>query len=119
MKTKAQLIQEVGEDLGLVPINQALEAQDYTRIQDAYEETYARLKVHGLATWASTGDIPDTAVPYVTTLVLDRLLLTYSVPEGRYARIKTAAGQDGENALRNLAKITRAEDDSIVEAHDF
>ncbi len=119
MATKADIRQRVGEDLGLVPMGQALESQHATRIDTAYDEVYARLKEEGLATWASTGSVPDKLVPYVALLIEEKLLISYSVPDARYQRIKAEAGQDGEDAILALAALAKPEHESMDGVEDF
>lgn len=119
MATVSELIQSVGEELALVPIGQALDAQDELKIEQTYTSVYARLKEHGIAGWTSTGDVPDAAVPYVVTLICDRLLNTYGVPPARYQRIKTEAGIDGREALKNLASVVALETEDFTEPTDF
>lgn len=119
MSTKAEVIQRIGEELGLVPIGQVLEAQDVTRIGQDYSAVYQRIKEDGLASWASEGDIPDKIVPYFCLLVEFNLLLAYSVPESRYLRISNSAGQNGDLALANLASIVTQEYDNNDGYQDF
>lgn len=119
MATKAEIRQRVGEDLALVPIGQDLENQDQARIDAAIEEIYGRLKEKGLATWASTAEVPTKLVPYFCTLVEQKLLTSYSVPDGRYQRIMTDAGQNGETAIANLAELATPEYETIDSDADF
>lgn len=105
MATKAQVRQRVGEDLAIVPIGQALENQDQTRIDAAYDEIYARLKKKGLAIWASTAEVPTELVPSFCLMIEEKLLTSYSVPESRYVRIKGDAGQNGDLAEAMLAEL--------------
>ncbi len=105
MASKAEIRQRVGEDLGLVPIGQALESQDQSRIDATYDELYARLEEEGLAAWASDGDVPARLVPYVCLLMSEKLLTSYSVPESRNVRIKTDAGADGMVAFAKLSRL--------------
>jgi len=119
MATKAEVRQRVGEDLGLVPVGQTLEAQDQARIDAAIAEAYERLKDKGLASWASTGDIPARFVPSFCLLVEQRLLVSYSVPESRFIRITNEAGPDGGMAIATLASIAVPEYESHNEVADF
>lgn len=119
MATKAEVRQRVGEDLALVPINQTLESQDQTRIDAAYDEAYQRLKELGLATWAAAGDVPQKLVPYFALLIEEKLLISYSVPESRYIRVKNEAGPDGQLAIMNIAKLIQPEYESTDVIQDF
>lgn len=119
MATKAQIRQRVGEDLGLVPVGQALESQDQSRIDTTFDEVYGRLKEKGLAAWASTAEVPSEVVPYYVLMMLEKLLTSYSVPESRYLRIKNDAGDDGDKALSNISELTTPEYESTDEETSF
>lgn len=119
MASKAQIRQRVGEDLGLVPIGQTLENQDQSRIDMTFNEVYNRLKEKGLATWASTADVPTEIVPYYVLMMEEKLLTSYSVPESRFLRIKNDAGDDGDKALNNISELITPEYESTDEVEDF
>lgn len=119
MATKAEIRQRVGEDLGLVPIGQALESQDQSRIDETFDETYERLKEEGLAAWASTAEVPTKVVPYFCLLMEEKLLTSYSVPESRSLRIKTDAGVDGSVAMLKLSKLVVQEYESTDNPTDY
>lgn len=120
MTTKAEMRQRVGEDLSLVPVGQDLEFQDQARIDATFEEVYARLKQKGLATWASTAEVPEELTPYFALLMLQKLAgLSYSVPDSRYQRIQIEAGPDGEAALATLAELAIPEYDSTDDNGGF
>lgn len=119
MATRAEVLQQIGEDLGLVPIGQSLESQDENRIGVAYDQAYERVKEKGLASWAAAGDVPNQIVPYFCLLIEEKLLISYSVPESRYLRIQTAAGEDGMNALQKIAALAIEEYESTENNQDF
>lgn len=119
MSTKAEVRQQVGEDLGLVPIGQDLESQDQARIDAAYTQTYERLKEEGIAAWPSAGPVPDKLVPYLCLLMEQRLLISYSVPESRYVRINSECGPDGEVAMKKIARLIVQEDSSLDGPQDY
>lgn len=119
MATKAQIRQRVGEDLGLVPVGQTLENQDQSRIDATFTEVYNRLKEKGLASWASTAEVPSEIVPYFAIMMEEKLLTSYSVPESRFLRIKNDAGEDGDKALNNISELTTTEYESTDEVTDF
>lgn len=91
MATTAEVRDRAANDLGLLRLGQSLQSQDATRISSGYDEVYQQLKLDGLATWTSTGDIPTELVPHVASLVAYNCLNTYSVSPERYKRITTAA----------------------------
>jgi hypothetical protein len=105
MSTKAEIRQRVAEELYIIPIGQAPEAQDQARIDATFDETYERLKEKGLATWVVTADVPNKLVPYFVQMMCEKLLVSYSVPESRYLRIKEDAGPNGSVAMANLAEL--------------
>lgn len=117
-KSKAVILQQVGEELGLVPIGQALEAQDNARISDAYDTVYEILKEKGAATWASTS-VPTKLAHYVKLMIEEKLLTAFSVSEARNARIKAEAGDDGTLALAKLLRLAVEAYDSTSEPCDF
>lgn len=119
MATKAEVQQRVGEDLGIVPVGQSLEAQDEARIEAAYLESYEQLKEKGLASWAYAGSVPTKLVPYFCLLVEERLLVSYSVPESRFLRIKTSAGENGALAIMKLAELILPEFESVDDVQDY
>jgi hypothetical protein len=119
MATKAEVRQRVGEDLGLVPVGQALENQDQTRIDATFSEMYERLKERGIATFPAAGPVPTKLVPSFCLLMASHLLTSYSVPESRYLRISTEAGPSGVLALANLALLATPEYEPDSFADDF
>lgn len=119
MSTKAEVRQQVGEDLGIVPIGQDLEAQDQARIDAAYLQVYERLKEKGLAAWPVAGPVPDRMVPYFCLLMEQKLLTSYSVPESRFVRISNEAGTNGKMALLDLAELIVQEHESTDDPTDF
>jgi hypothetical protein len=119
MSTTAEIRQQVGEDLGLVPIGQDLESQDQLRIDAAYTQTYERLKEKGLAAWPSAGPVPNKLVPYLCLLMEQRLLVSYSVPESRYVRINSESGPDGDQAMKKIAELIVQQYEPSSDEADF
>jgi hypothetical protein len=119
MASQADLIQRVGEDLGIVPIAQPLEAQDVTRIGATYTEVYDKLVEKGIATWAAAAAVPTELVPYFALLMEQKLLTSYSVPDSRYQRITQEAGPDGMTALRKLAELVVPEYEDNSDAGNY
>jgi len=123
MATKAEVRNRAASDLGLRRLGQALQDQNKVRIEEAYDEVYADLKVEGLATWTSTGAIPAEVVPHVVALVADNCLGTYGVSIDRYNRIKAVAGDisgpPGWRAKKEIRRIVGEEYDTSEEATDY
>lgn len=119
MATKAEVRQRVGEDLGLVPVGQTLEAQDQNRIDATYTEMYERLKEKGIATFPAAGPVPNKLAPTFCLLMCSQLLTSYSVPESRYMRIMADAGPNGDVALTKLAALALPEYESESSVTDF
>lgn len=119
MATKEEVRQRVGEDLGLVPIGQTLEAQDQNRIDACFAETYERLKDRGLAIFPAAGPVPTNLVPSFCLLMCSRLLISYSVPESRYIRISNEAGPDGTLALGILSGFVSQAYESNSSVEDY
>lgn len=119
MTSKAQTIQNVAEDLGLTPIGQAAEAQDVMRIGTAFDRCYAILKQKGMAVWAAADDVPDQIAQPFELMISESLLISYSVPESRFARIKASAGDGGSTALRMIAKAGLPSYVSTTEPSDY
>lgn len=114
--TKAQIRDRVASDyLGILALNQSLQNQDKTRIEQGYDEVYGYLKIKGLATWASTGSVPNELVPYVTAMVAHNCYKTYTVSNDRAARIIA----DFAVAEQNIRELTTSDDVSQVDARDF
>jgi len=103
--TPNEIRDRAANDLGLLRLGQSLQAQDDSRISQAYNETYAELKEEGLATWASTASVPDQYAPHVISLVAYNCLDTYAVSLERYNRVLLKAGANGELAKQNIRKL--------------
>ena len=119
MASKAEIRQRVAEDLSIVPIGQTPENQDQTRIDTTFDETYQRLKEEGLASWASTAEVPAKIVPYFCLMMEERLLVTYSVSDVRANRIKVDAGDDGEKAVKRIAELIQGEYEDPYDNQDY
>lgn len=119
MATKAEVRQRVGEDLGLVPVGQQLEAQDQNRIDATFAEMYERLKEKGIATFPAAGPVPAKLVPSFCLLMCSQLLTSYSVPESRYIRISTDAGPNGDLAVERLAGLATQQYESDSNVADY
>ena len=120
MATVAEIRDRAAQDLGIVRIGQSLQAQDAARIEAAYNEVYAQLKAYGVAMWTSTGDIPTSVVPLVSSLICDNCLSTYKVSENVYIRIKNIVGAlNGDKAKREISFILSPNYVSMTEVRDY
>lgn len=119
MATAAEIRDRAANDLGLLRLGQSLQAQDATRIADGYTEIYAQLKKDGLATWASTAEVPDELVPHVVALVCMNCMNTYGVSQERALRILSASGPSGMTAKREIRKLTANHFPSQDEPTDY
>ena len=115
MATKAEIRDRAANDLGILRLGQSLQSQDATRITEGYEEVYSFLVKEGLATWAATGDVPDSVTPYVVSLTAKNCLNTYGVSESRYARIVN----DAAVAMREIRAVVSPDYVSQDEPQDF
>ena len=103
--TKAQIRDRVGSDyLGILQLNQSLQDQDKTRIEQGYDEVYEYLKTKGLATWASTGSVPNDLAPYMIVLVAENCRTTYSLSKESEARI-IGKFVNAESKIRELISL--------------
>lgn len=119
MATASEIRDRAANDLGMLRLGQSLQAQDSTRITDAYTEVYAKLRKNGLATWASTAEVPDEVVPHVVAMVARNCLNTYSCSQERYQRIMIAAGAEDKTALREIRCLVNPDHPSMSEPDNF
>ena len=114
--TKAQIRDRAASELGVLPLGQALQHQDKVRIEQAYDEIYANLKSRGLASWSSTGSVPNEFVSHVVALVAYNCLNSYGVSNDRYNRISSKAGV----AIQEITSLTnKSYSESQEEAQNF
>lgn len=118
-KTKAEVRDRAASELGRLRLGQSLQHQDKTRIEAAYDEVYADLKVEGLNTWASDASVPDELVPFMSGLVALRCVNTYGVSPERFQRIVAVTGVDGERAKREIRRLVTPRYESAEEPTDF
>lgn len=119
MATKAEVRNQALNLLGVLMIGQSAQSQDATEIETAYDEVYADLKAEGLATWASTAEVPDKIAPHVVSLVALSRSETYGISDSRYQRILNRAGTNGMTAKREIRKITNPDYESLTEPTDY
>lgn len=119
MATVAEIRDRAANDLGILRLGQSLQSQDSTRITSGYNEVYQQLKVDGLATWTSSGDVPTELVPHVVVLVAHNCLNAYGVAPERYQRIINASGVDGEKAKKEIKKLVTSYQPSQDNATDY
>jgi len=115
MATVAEVKKRALQLLGITRINQAAQSQDDTRIATAYTEVYEDLKEEGLATWASTGTIPDGVVPHLVALMAFNAVDEYGVSTERYQRIVGRVIP----ATKEIRKLTTPKYESLEESTDY
>lgn len=117
MATKAELRNQVLEYLGKKRIGQGVSNELKIDIEQAIDEVYAELKSESLATWSSTGAIPNDVLHSVKLLVA--LKRSSGLPVDRYTRLINDAGQDGYIAKRNIRAIVSPAYQSSEKPTDF
>lgn len=103
-RTAAEIRDRAGEELGIKQIGQSMQSQDAARLNDAYEEVYARLKHEGLATWAVAGSVPDEVAQYVIYMTAHNAIVTFGISDSRASRILAHTGGNDDLALREIRK---------------
>ena len=102
--TKAQIRNRAANLLGILPFGQALQSQDSDRIEQAYDEVFEYLKEMGLATWASTGSVPNNLATHVIAMVAHNCLDDYGVSNDRFSRILNRYGV-AEKEIRKIIVV--------------
>lgn len=115
MATVQEVVNRAAGDLGILRLNQSLQAQDNTRITAAYDEVYEDLKIEGLAIWASAGTVPAQVVRWLASLIADNCINNYGVSDKRYERIK----KDAAIAKREIRKIVTPSFTSTTDPADY
>ena len=86
--TKNEIRDRVATDyLGLIQLGETLEHKDSVRILQGIDEVYEYLKTKGLATWASTGSVPNDLIPFFTALVANNCYSAYGLSTERQNKI--------------------------------
>lgn len=101
--------------LGMLQVGQSPQDADATRVEEAYGEVYADLKDCGLATWTSTGSVPDALVPHVAALVAYECADDYGVSTARLQRVMARS----DKAKMKIAELTQPDYESLSQADDF
>lgn len=101
--TKAEIRDRAANELGILTLGQPLQAQDATRIEQAYNETYDYLDSQGLAIWPMSGSVPDRLSPYIISIVAFNCADTYGISEERNRRL-TARFVIAEKKIRELVQ---------------
>lgn len=109
--TKTQIVERAAYELGILRLNQSLQSQDQTRLEQAYDEVYADLKEDGVATWASTASVPTDVVPHIVAMVAFNAVDTYGVSNDRYQRIagKASVAKKKIDSLQVPAYVSQEE----------
>ena len=90
-KTIAEVRNRALNMLGKLPVGHTPTGAVSSDMEDVYDQVYARLELMGLVTWSSTGSIPDEYIEDVSSLMAFER--SEGIPDGRYARIRDAAGR--------------------------
>ena len=114
-QTKLETVDRAATDLGMLRLGQALQSADQTRVNQAYDEVYADLKEEGLATWTSTGSVPNGLVPHVVALICLNCTETYSLSSDRYQRLSVK----WTKAKPEIRRLVAPHYESISEAKDY
>jgi hypothetical protein len=113
--TKDEIKNRALQKLGVIGVGQTPQAQDEARMESAYNEVYEDLKNLDLATWSSTGTIPNDLSPHVIFLVAWNAVDDYGVSPARYQRI-----QLGQSiAKREIRLLITPPYESLEEPSDF
>ena len=115
MTTVPEIKRQSLELLGRLRLGQSFQTQDDVAMQKSYDEVYASLKELGVATWTSTGSVPDELTPPVVALVAWNRIDVYGVSDSRYQRIAAKAGV----AIDTLKQFTTPAHESLEEPTDF
>ena len=117
--TMLSAIDRAANECGKLRLGQSLQTQDQTRFQAGYDEVYDDLETEGLATWSSTGAMPNNVAPWVIWLVAHNCAGTYGVSLARFNRIVGHTGLNGERAKRELRKILQPPHSSEEPVMDY
>lgn len=100
--TKNEIRDRIATDyLGLIQLGETLEHKDSVRILQGIDEVYEYLKTKGLATWASTGSVPNDLIPFFTALVANNCSSAYSLSVERQNKIISDSAT-AEASIREL-----------------
>jgi len=113
--TRLGTVDQAANELGVLRLGQSLQTADQTYLNQKYDETYAELKNEGLATWISTGSVPDELVSHVTALVCQKCSEVYSLSDNRYQRLSARWNA----AKREIRRITTPSYESLEDPKDY
>jgi len=119
MASKAETQQLAGELLRLVPIGQALQSQDDTRMGEAYDEVYARLETKGVSVWETTEEMPDEITPYFIHLMAFNKMNLYGISDNLAVRIKIEVGDEGNKAIGTIKSLMAEPFSSAEQPTDY
>jgi len=112
-KTKAECRNRALRKLGKLAIGQTAESQLADDMDDAYDQTYARLAEMGLVTWSSTDSVPDEFVEdIVSIMAFER---SEGVPDSRYMRLR----DDASRALVSISAYISGSYDCPRDVENF
>jgi hypothetical protein len=113
--TVPEIKRQALELLGRLRLGQDYQTQDNVAMQKSYDEVYASMREMGLATWTSTGDVPDELTPPIVALTAWNRIDVYGVSDSRYKRIAIRAGE----ATRTIRLFVTPEYESLEEPTDY
>ena len=115
MATVAEVKTHALEMLGVVDVGVTPSTAFLTRVQDSYDKVFAELKSDGIATWASTGVIPDEFAMHVEAMMAFEASDSYHISDKRFARIKARE----MIARREMRKFSTPDYESLDEPRDY
>lgn len=118
-RTKTDIRNAVAEELAIKIVGQSIQNKHVVKIEAKYDEVYEQLKVRGLATWTSTGSVPNDVAPYIEKLVALLCANVYGIPIERYQRIVAITGIDGELAYSKIKELVSPYYESQESAVDY
>lgn len=115
MATVAKVYDGTLEMLGVLSLGKTLDPVDEARMVRSYAQVYDDLKIEGLASWASAGEVPNGIVPHMEALMAFNSMDSYYVSDKRYQRITAKSSV----AKREIRRLTIPDYESLDEPKDY
>ena len=109
-KTKAQVATLALQMLQAVEGDASADTNDQTLAEDAYDMVYGRLRSLHLATWGSTGSVPNECVNPVASLIAEMRMPFFKVPPDAQQMVMNQASK----ALGDLTEVQNLSYESQV-----